>query len=104
LGSISDEIAGDLQIVGVYTIHDVDSILGIGHIPALADVNSVTELSIMRVNGQQFEQSNSCSAFPISLHQGIRSVTPPGEGAVPYPDASDFQFPTNPPSYEDYYS
>jgi hypothetical protein len=39
-----------------------------------------------------------CSAFPIALDEGIRSVTPPGTGANPFPDTNEFQNP-NPPTY-----
>lgn len=102
-GTRSTAIAGDMEMVGVYLIHDVESILGLDAIPALEGLNSVTELSVVRISGQMVEQTNGCSAFPISIHQGIRSVTPTGEGASPYPESSEFDYPTPPPNYEDYY-
>lgn len=40
-----------------------------------------------------------CAAFPISVHEGARSVTAPGTGSNPYPDAANFTYPTTPPSY-----
>ncbi len=101
-GNSSIVIAGDLEIVGTYLIHDVNAILGLDAVPALAELNSVTELSIMRIFGIEQEQTNGCSAFPIAVHEGIRSATPLGEGASPYPDASDFSYPDTPPTYESF--
>ncbi len=39
-----------------------------------------------------------CSAFPITINQGIRSADPPGTGANPFPNTNEFQNP-NPPTY-----
>ena len=103
-GASSNAIAGELELVGVYAIHDVESMLGLDNIPAMDSINSVTELNVTRVDGQQNEQTTACSAFPISLHAGIRSVTPPNEGASPFPDASDFDYPNPAPTYESYYN
>ncbi len=103
-GTSSNIIAGDLEIVGVYAIHDVESILGLDNIPALDGINSVTELSVMRVDSHLHEQTVGCSAFPIAVHTGVRSVTPPNEGANPYPNSSDFDYPDNPPAYDDFYN
>ena len=43
-----------------------------------------------------------CDAFPIAIHEGIRSVTPPGQGANPYPSANDFTGPATPRTYESF--
>ena len=43
-----------------------------------------------------------CDAFPIAIHEGIRSVTPPGEGGNPYPDTTDFTGPTSPRTYDSF--
>ncbi|MCA9917040.1 MAG: hypothetical protein KC445_03765 [Anaerolineales bacterium] len=40
-----------------------------------------------------------CSAFPITIHEGTRSLTAPGTGSNPFPDTADFTYPTTPPSY-----
>ncbi|MCP4429245.1 MAG: hypothetical protein GY803_32580, partial [Chloroflexi bacterium] len=45
--------------------------------------------------------TSGCSAFPIALHDGIRSLDDVG-GANPYPDADDFDYPNPPPSYNDF--
>lgn len=103
-GISSFGIAGGLDIVGVYLIHDVESILGLEAVPALQGFNSLAELSVMRITGQEIEQTEGCSAFPIAVHEGVRSVTPPGEGASPYPDSGDFDYPDSPPAYSDFYN
>lgn len=43
-----------------------------------------------------------CSAFPIAIHEGNRSVTPPGQGANPFPDEGDFDGNYDPPAYTDF--
>ncbi len=40
-----------------------------------------------------------CTAFPIGIHEGTRSVTPPGTGSNPYPNSADFNYPLSPPIY-----
>lgn len=40
-----------------------------------------------------------CSAFPIGIQEGARSVTAPGTGSNPYPNAAEFTYPTTPPVY-----
>lgn len=43
-----------------------------------------------------------CAAFPIAIPFGSRSVTPPGMGVNPYPNANEFDYPPLPPSYESF--
>ncbi|HEX6387532.1 MAG TPA: hypothetical protein VF177_22925 [Anaerolineae bacterium] len=40
-----------------------------------------------------------CAAFPIAVHEGTRSVSPPGVGANPYPAPDEFMYPPSPPAY-----
>ncbi len=101
LGNLRPDIAGDLQFVGTYAIHDIDSILGLNAIPGLAGLTSVKELTVMRVLGFSTQATEGCDAFPIAIHEGIRSATPPGQPPNPYPDQGDFQSP-NPPSYNQF--
>lgn len=105
---IQQEILGGLQlpepaapgerIVGAYVIHDTESILGMDNLIALEGVYSVQALSVARVAGFEVVQSNGCSAFPIGIAEGTRSLTEPG-GGNPYPAASEFVHPLNPPGY-----
>jgi hypothetical protein len=100
--SSSDAIAVDLQIVGTYAIHDVDSILGLDAMEQLAGFSSLNALSIMRITADGLVITNGCSAFPIAVHEGSRSVTAPGTGSNPYPNAGEFDYPSNPPVYESF--
>ncbi len=70
-------IAGGLQIVGTYAIHDIDSILGLNALPQYASVNSARELSVMRITGKTLNATAGCTAFPIAIPQGVRSVDQP---------------------------
>ena len=96
------DISGDLQIVGTYAIHDVDSILGLDAMSQLAGFSSLNALSIMRISGTSQQATNGCVAFPIAVHEGARSVTAPGTGSNPYPGASEFDYPNNPPVYNSF--
>ena len=52
------------------------------------------------IQGELSDNSaTGCTAFPITIHEGIRSVTAPGTGSVPYPNAAEFDYPAAPPSY-----
>lgn len=48
------------------------------------------------------DPSAGCAAFPITVHEGVRSATLPGQGNIAFPDATDFDYPTNLPA--DYYN
>ncbi len=98
----TEGIARNLQIVGTYAIHDVDSILGLDAMSQLAGFSSLNALSIMRITADGLVVTNGCSAFPIGVYEGSRSVTAPGTGSDPYPDAGDFRYPSNPPVYESF--
>jgi hypothetical protein len=100
-----DNLASGLDIVGTYIIYDVDSILGLDATPGLGEIHSVRELIVMRVAGLNFEPSKGCSAFPLAVHDGLRSVTDPGAGSNPYPYGIEFDFPkTNPPVIDQFFS
>jgi hypothetical protein len=95
-------IAAGLQIVGTYAIHDVDSILGLDAMSQLAGFSSINALSVMRITANTQNVTNGCAAFPIAVREGARSVTAPGTGSNPYPNAGDFDFPGTPPVYESF--
>ncbi len=107
-GNTQAGIAGDLEFVGTFAIHDIDSILGLNVIPALVGYKSVKELTVMRVLGFSTQATDGCDAFPIIVHEGIRSVTPPGTGSSPFPNSNEFDTGPNPqytrPTYEQFIS
>ncbi|WP_420627416.1 PKD domain-containing protein [Candidatus Leptofilum sp.] len=58
------------------------------------------EMSIpQEPNPDPLNPTLGCAAFPITIHEGARSVTAPGTGSNPYPNAGDFTYPATPPSY-----
>ena len=95
-------IAANLEIVGTYAIHDVESILGLDAMPQLAGFSSLEALSLMRITTNAQNATNGCSAFPIAVEEGIRSVTDPAlGGSNVFPN--NFTYPTaNPPIYQTY--
>ncbi|MEZ4644736.1 MAG: hypothetical protein R3E31_18725 [Chloroflexota bacterium] len=50
----------------------------------------------------ELDTTQSCAAFPITVHEDIRSVNPPGSPINPYPSLSEFTGPSNPPTYTDF--
>ena len=48
--------ASNLDIVGTYIIHDIESMMGFDSIPALSSINSVTELNVMRLQATSGRQ------------------------------------------------
>ena len=101
-GNVNNANAADLRIAGTYAIHDIESILGLNAMPQYAELTSVDELSVMRISGVEADTSVGCDGFPIAIHDGVRSVTPTGQGANPYPYATDFTGPSNPKTYESF--
>lgn len=67
------EING-LRFVGMYSAHDVDSILGLDVF--LESVFTVRALHVFRVTSVvSNDQTRGCDAFPIALDERLRSVT-----------------------------
>ncbi len=97
-GKTEANIAGNLDIVGTYIIHDIESMLGFDSIPALSSINSVSELNVMRLAATSGQQSTGCSAFPIAVSSGIRSIS--STGGNPYPNTGEFEYPLLPPAYD----
>lgn len=71
--------AADLQFVGTYALFDAESILGFEQF--LSNVYSVQALNVMRTFPTSVA-TNGCSAFPIALEEGTRSL---GEEGNPFP-------------------
>ncbi len=97
--SLGSDQLSRLEIVGTYVIHDVNSLLGLDGFPMLEGLHSIESLNVMRVSST-VEQSDGCSAFPLAIHDGVRSANPPGQGSTPYPDFVNFDYPSsNHPTY-----
>lgn len=101
--SESEANIGGLRLVGTLALHDVNSILGLESLQELVGFKSMRGFNVQRVFGDNVDQTVGCSGFPIVVHEGVRSVTPPGTGSNPFPDAGDFTYPSSPaPSYQSF--
>lgn len=84
----SGRSAADLNFVGTYVQHDVNTLLGLDALPWLQGYNSVASLNVMRIISQTAEVTRGCDAFPLSINEFNRSATPPGSGGSnAYPTA-----------------
>jgi hypothetical protein len=97
-------IAGGLRFVGLYTIHDIQSILGLDVLPALAGLNSISSLNVMRTFANEASSSAGCNAFPIIVQEGLRSVLPPGVGTPGGQNSwpTRFDYPSPEPNYNSF--
>lgn len=92
------EFTSNVQLVGTLILHDVETILGIEALPGMAGINTIQGMSMMRMVGLgAIEQTDGCSGFPIAVSSGTRSTT-----STEYPPADTFDYPDNPPSFEDF--
>lgn len=100
---ITNDNLSKLEVLGTYLIFDTESLLGLEAFPLLESMYSVTSLNVMRVSST-VEATEGCTGFPIAVHEGARSVTPPGQGSNPYPNSNEFDYPTVlPPTYNSFY-
>jgi hypothetical protein len=84
--SVDGRSPADLQFVGTYVQHDVNTILGLDALPWLAGYNSIASLNVMRIVGQTAEVTRGCDAFPLTINEHARSATEPGtQGGSAYP-------------------
>lgn len=91
--NVADSVLSDVDIVGMYALHDVESILGLDALPWLTGFYSIRGLNYMRKTAAEVVQTNGCDAFPISVLQGIRSL---GVGSSSYPTNFDYPSPAPP--------
>lgn len=91
-----------LQFVGMFAAHDVDSILGLDVF--LESVFTVRALHVFRVTSVvSNNQTDGCDAFPLALHDELRSVAPNGNPSLDYSLAlntnSNQRYPSTLPTY-----
>lgn len=98
---LGNDKVSELDIIATYLIHDTSSLLGLDGFEMLAGLHSTASLNVMRISSS-IEQTEGCTGFPIAVHEGVRSVSPPGQGANPFPDDNDFSYPDLPPTYESF--
>ncbi len=78
---------GGLQFVGSYVQYDARSILGLDYF--VDDLYTVRDLAVMRTFPSG-DQTAGCSAFPVAVNLGIRSVT-----SSYWPAPNEFTYPTS---------
>lgn len=90
-------LAADLDVVGVFITHDINSILGLNAVPAYQGFTSVQGLGVMEVASQSIvDTTEGCGVvFPIGVARGIRSVRPSEYNTF----KSQMTYPATPPSY-----
>ncbi|MFO7684422.1 MAG: pilus assembly protein [Chloroflexota bacterium] len=104
-GSTNVAIAGGIEFVGAYLIYDLESILGMDALANLVGFNSVRSLNVMRNSGTDVVVTEACTAFPIAVDEGIRSVLDPTDPSNAQNKwRSDFDYPTPAPNYYSFVS
>ena len=95
--------ASELEFVGTYAIHDIDSILGIQAIPGLLGMQSSHGLNVMRILPLDLDTTGGCTAFPIAVHEGVRSVYPPNTHGDQrdFPNNNDYHNGSPKPTYSE---
>ena len=90
-------IAADLDIVGVFVIHDIKSILGLNAIPAYQGFSSVVGLGVMQAASRTIvDTTQGCSVvFPFGVSRGIRSIDQAFYDNI----KTEMSYPATPPSY-----
>jgi hypothetical protein len=90
-------LAADLDVVGVFITHDINSILGLNAVPAYQGFTSVQGLGVMEIASQSIvDTTEGCGVvFPIGVARGIRSVRPSEYNNF----KSQMTYPAIPPSY-----
>ncbi len=90
-------IAQDLEVVGVFVIHDIDSILGLNALPAYQGLSSVEGFGVMRsANETIVDTTQGCTvAFPFGVSNGIRSVDQAFYNSL----IPQMAYPATPPNY-----
>lgn len=85
-GDSNQETGAETQFAGTLVIYDAESILGLELF--LQDLYSVQQLNVMRTF-PTVSTTNGCSAFPILIEKGQRSLGP-GNSIQTFPIDSDY--------------
>lgn len=90
-------LAADLDVMGVFITHDINSILGLDALSAYQGFTSVQGLGVMEIASQSIvDTTEGCGVvFPIGVARGIRSVRPSEYSNI----ESQMTYPATPPSY-----
>ncbi|MFZ0546172.1 MAG: TadE/TadG family type IV pilus assembly protein, partial [Candidatus Promineifilaceae bacterium] len=81
LFDVDNNTTGDssgLKFVGIYSLHDVQTILGLDVLADLVGLETLRGYSVMRraAVSASVEQTSGCrGVFPVAVEQGVRTVT-----------------------------
>ncbi|MCB0036961.1 MAG: pilus assembly protein [Anaerolineales bacterium] len=89
----------DVEFAGTLVVYDAESILRLNTV--LEDVYSVQALHVMRTFPSS-DATNGCSAFPIVIQRGERSVTDVAGQNNTFPAANLFKYPADGLVYDDF--
>lgn len=67
-----------VRFVGVYSLHDVQTILGLDVLPNLVGLETMSSFSVMRMAAvtAAVNQTSGCrGVFPLAIEQGVRTLT-----------------------------
>ena len=73
-----DNLGAGLEVVGVYILHDVESIIGLNIMPNLLGFNTVTGYSVMRQASlaTTIYTTGGCKGiFPIAVEENVQTIT-----------------------------
>ena len=57
----------------------------------------------MRYIGLELDSTDGCLAFPLAIDNGLRTLNFPGQGGNPFPNATDFEYPSMATDYYNFY-
>jgi hypothetical protein len=77
-GAAVGDLGADLDVVGTYILHDIETILGLNILSNLTGFNTVTGFSVMRQASlaSTVHTTGGCrGAFPIALEEHVQTIT-----------------------------
>ncbi len=77
-GAVVGDLGADLDIVGTYILHDIETILGLNILPNLLGFNTVQGFSVMRrasLAASVYTTGGCNGVFPIALEEHVQTVT-----------------------------
>jgi hypothetical protein len=100
-GNEATQIAKDVEIVAVYVVHDISTILGLESVfPIVSNITSIEALGTNRSSSlSTVNPLNGCATvFPLVVDRGIRPITESEYNAL------TFSYPLSKPSYATFFN
>lgn len=100
-GNEATQLADSEDIVAVYVVHDIDTILGLESVfPIVGNITAIEALGVNRSSSlSTVNPLNGCStAFPLVADRGIRPITESQFNSL------TFTYPSTPPTYASFFN